>query len=249
MTHLDHLEIVDTSELLKSNKKFYKFTNELELHHWLKYQDGEIIDPLPFNPSGKCSKGGMYFFEQSQLLKYDDYVINPRWIREVVLLPESKVYKELNKYKTDRFVMKERKRFNGDLSGYITNSMCIEEVKDWGLSLKNVPQSLITQKMCWDALKQNVMVFKFIPLSLLNEKMCFDAIEGYAHNVEYIPLFLLNEEMSIEAVKINGMLLKVIPNLLKTEEMCLIAIRQNKRAIRYIPSKLWNVEMYKIGYS
>ena len=37
--------------------KFYKVTNEEEVHNGLQYHDGLNVDPIPFNPTGPAALG------------------------------------------------------------------------------------------------------------------------------------------------------------------------------------------------
>jgi hypothetical protein len=53
-------EILDGMPLLK-------FMRDSDVHYGMKYVDGWNLDILPFNDSGKCSKGGLYV---TQLLDY-----------------------------------------------------------------------------------------------------------------------------------------------------------------------------------
>ena len=102
------------------NLRLYRLTNINELHNGLQYHDGIVEDPLSFQPTGNCSAGGMYFFDETQLHLYNKYVENAYWIREVQLLPDSRVYAETDKYKTDKFVLKPRKLFDfNDLLNYV----------------------------------------------------------------------------------------------------------------------------------
>jgi len=205
-------EIIDVNELLKQNKKFYKFTNYKENHFGLQYCDGEIIDPKPFNPSGECLEGGMYFFEQSQLLLYGGYVASAWWIREVILLPTSRVYKEKDKYKTDRFVLKERTRFYGDLSEYITQKMCVECVKSDALMIQLIPGNLINEEMCLESVRQDGMILGFLPSSVINEKICIEALIENKYAYQYIPSRI--KHYALKTVT-NDEILKLITTLRK----------------------------------
>jgi len=51
--------------------KYYKIVNP-EGHHGLIYREGLNIDPLPFNPSGDCEPGGIYFAKED-ILAFMDY--------------------------------------------------------------------------------------------------------------------------------------------------------------------------------
>jgi len=92
--------------------KFYKILKEDESHNDLQYKTGLNIDPIPFNPSGSCQSGGMYY-AQEDILAFIEY--GP-WIREVILCPDSNIYKDPNhnpeRWKTDKFVLGERRRIN-----------------------------------------------------------------------------------------------------------------------------------------
>jgi len=51
--------------------KYYKIVNP-EGHHGLIYHEGLNIDPRPFNPSGDCKPGGIYFARED-ILAFIDY--------------------------------------------------------------------------------------------------------------------------------------------------------------------------------
>jgi hypothetical protein len=65
-------------------------------HHGFEYKLGWNIDTLPFNPSGLCSYGGLYF---TDLCHLHEYVTYGDIIATVHLLPTEKVYTEYHKYK------------------------------------------------------------------------------------------------------------------------------------------------------
>ena len=92
--------------------KYYKILKEDENHHGLQYKMGLNVDHIPFNPSGSCESGGMYY-AQKDILAF--LYIGP-WIREVTLCPDSNIYKDPNpnpeKWKTDKFILGERRRIN-----------------------------------------------------------------------------------------------------------------------------------------
>jgi len=234
---------IDVSELLKQNKKFYKLTNKEELHFGLEYHSGKIVDPLPFDPNGECSKGGMYFFEQSQLLYFPLYVNCEWWIREVILLPESRVYKEEDKYKTDIFFLKERKRFDGDLSDYITKSMCLKAIKKCGNDLELVPIHLITKEMCLESIKYNVQNLKHVPDEFKTREMCLERIEKGGGALQFIPSRLMSEEICSIAINIWVYDLEFVPKKLKTKKMCIEAFKQSHYLVRFVPNRFLTNEM------
>jgi len=244
-------EIIDVS-LLK-NKKFYKFTNKKELHFGLKYHSGENVDPKEFDPSDRYS--GMHFFEQSQLLKYEFYTIgNPYdktwWIREVILLPESKVYKEAGKYKTDRFILKERKRFrfNEDLSDYITKEMCRKAIEKDAYLFEYIPPSFVDYKLCLEVITLDPLSLEFIDDEYLTEELCVKAVKGSEYALKYVPPSLMTIKMCFESLMLEGLCLEFIPVHLKTKEMCLVGVSRNGLALEYVPPSLMTEDLCRKAF-
>jgi len=94
--------------------KFYKITNEDEYHKGMKYTTGLNVDVLPFNPSGDCEPGGIYF-SREDILAFFGY--GP-WIREVTLPPDAQVYENPGspkKWKADKVVLGERRRIDREV--------------------------------------------------------------------------------------------------------------------------------------
>jgi len=92
--------------------KFYKFTNEQENHDGLQYHDGLNIDSLPFNPSGDCKPGGIYFARED-ILFFHNY-----WLREVTLPEGEEIYEnpgEPKKWKAHQVVLGKRRKFDYEI--------------------------------------------------------------------------------------------------------------------------------------
>ena len=89
--------------------RFYKFTNKEEVHNGFKYKTGLNVDTQPFNPSGDCKPGGLYFAREDifAFVKYDG------WLREVTLPENEPVYentREPKKFKAHRIILGEREK-------------------------------------------------------------------------------------------------------------------------------------------
>jgi hypothetical protein len=94
--------------------KFYKITNITECHSGLQYHTGLNVDILPFNPSGDCEPGGIYF-SSKDILAFLDY--GP-WIREVIIPEDAQVYENPGfpkKWKADKVILGERRRITVDV--------------------------------------------------------------------------------------------------------------------------------------
>jgi len=68
--------------------KYYKFLNRYLTHNGFTYKPNSTnTDILPFNPTGSCMPGGLYFAREDCLYFIDDYVCEAE--------PIGEVYKEL----------------------------------------------------------------------------------------------------------------------------------------------------------
>ena len=91
--------------------KYYKILNEEECHRGLQLKTGLNVDPEPFNPSGDCEPGGIYFARED-IFAFLNY--GP-WIREVVIPEDAQVYEnpgKPKKWKADKVILRERERIN-----------------------------------------------------------------------------------------------------------------------------------------
>ena len=131
--------------------KFYKLTNESEIHNGFHYMDGLNIDTQNFNPSEQCSKCGLYFTE---LNKIDTWISNRRenikYVREVEILDDSLVYIEENEFKADKF--------------YLHPKLSLElfkcAVQQNGIPLKYVKSQ--AEKICELAVQQNGISLNYV---------------------------------------------------------------------------------------
>jgi hypothetical protein len=159
---------------------FFKFLREDLTHRNFTYKLGENVDVIPFNPSGRCKAGGLYFTTINHIFEFMDFGTQ---IGIIMLCPDSKVYieEEGNKYKTDKFIIEEVvsveefiDRFfpplvsetveqNGLALRLIenqTDEICLKAVKQNGFALRYVNNK--TDKICLEAVKQNGLVLRFV---------------------------------------------------------------------------------------
>jgi hypothetical protein len=71
---------------------YFKITNRKETHHGFQYQDGLNVDDQPFNPSGCCSGGGLYFTTLENLHMFEHFGVN---IRPIVVPSGVPIYDEV----------------------------------------------------------------------------------------------------------------------------------------------------------
>jgi hypothetical protein len=91
--------------------KFYKILNESECHHGMQYKTGLNKDILPFDPSGDCEPGGIYFARED-ILSFLGY---GQWVREASIPDGEPVYENPGaprKWKAHRVILGERRRID-----------------------------------------------------------------------------------------------------------------------------------------
>lgn len=71
---------------------YFKITNRKENHHGFQYQDGLNVDDQPFNPSGCCSGGGLYFTTLENLHMFENFGVN---IRPIIVPGGVPIYDEV----------------------------------------------------------------------------------------------------------------------------------------------------------
>ena len=89
--------------------KYYKITNESENHYGFQFRTGLNVDTKPFNPSGDCEPGGIYFARED-ILTFLSYGV---WLREVTIPEDAMVYENPGnpkKWKADRVMLGKRER-------------------------------------------------------------------------------------------------------------------------------------------
>jgi uncharacterized protein (TIGR02145 family) len=90
----------------------------------------------------------------------------------------------------------------------------LEEVKENGLALENVPEALKTAEMCMAAVENEGLALGDVPEALKTAEMC------------------------MAAVKNDGLALDFAPEALKTLELCIAAVKLDCDAIEYVPDAL-----------
>ena len=91
-------------DLLKKHK-LYKITNSKESHHFYFYKTGKNTFQGEFSHDAVCGYGGLFFAKEGDILNWLSWGI---FIREVFLLPDSKIVNMGTKFKTDKFILGSR---------------------------------------------------------------------------------------------------------------------------------------------
>ena len=113
--------------------EFYKFLNDDLIHYNFKYNIGLNVDTIPFNPRGKCSKGGLYFCKKS---KCHLFVTEYGHKMALIEIPNNAlIYIEEDKFKADKLIITKINDFEDVLDDFwieliSKNGRALEFVKD-----------------------------------------------------------------------------------------------------------------------
>ncbi len=89
------------------------------IHNGFQYKEGLNVDTVPFNPSGDCEPGGLYYTNEEHIFTFLEF---GSLIADVIVPEDAKVYKNGNKYKADKIILSNVRR----VEDYI-NSFTYEE--------------------------------------------------------------------------------------------------------------------------
>ena len=90
---------------------YYKILRENKTHHGLVYREGLNVDPEPFDPSGNCLPGGIYFTRKDVFA----FLWMGLLICKVTLPEDARVYKnpgKPEKWKTDKVILDRPRKIN-----------------------------------------------------------------------------------------------------------------------------------------
>ncbi len=240
------MSIIKASEL-DPNERYYKLTNEEECHNKMQYKTGLNTDILPFDPSEACKAGGLYFFSESQLITYRNYIVFELcWIRQVTFvgIEDEPVYREYGKYQTHQFVLGERQLVKTleDIMKYVRiYDVCVAKktVMNDGDSLRHIPDKYITFELCLAAVTNTGWILRYIPEKYITYEMCLTAVTNDGCALDCVPIKHKTPVLCSIAVAQNGCAIRYVPHEHKTFELCLAAVTNDKDALLYMPSNMY----------
>lgn len=110
------------------NNEFVKCLNNELTHFGFLYKIGLNEDHIPFNPSGSCNSGGLYFTTNDNIKDFVSFGLNIGLI-ELCNAAQFYIDPEGKKFKTNKFIIKEIKQ---------TEDICKLAVQQNGLGLEYV---------------------------------------------------------------------------------------------------------------
>lgn len=234
---------------LTKGKRLVKLTNVKENHNGYQYKDGLNIlrEGEEFNPTGECSKGGFYFIEYKNTLGWLNYGVQREmvYIRKVKILPDSKVYVERGKFKTNKFILGPRKMIH--TSGvYDDDEVLVECIKHLYVSRvvehRTAPiPDYILAAIAEDSYETYINIRNEQPY-LIEQAMRTEnkrfieifhsgewAVIKNPYNIKYVTQ---TPELCALAVSMLYDVLEYIENI--TEDLCILALSQSAEAFVYI---------------
>ena len=214
------------------SEDFYKLTNRPELHFELQYNDGLNKDPKPFNPTGTCQPGGIYFTNEHNIGHWVMCLYpTPQWIRKVKICDDAKVYIEEKKFKIDKITLLERE------SIWDNEKWCSLIVQQNSDALKYVIKQ--TPMMCELAVQQNGLVLQYV--NKQTPIMCELAVQQNGLALQYVNK--QTPELCELSVQQNGLALQYVID--QTPELCELSVRQNSLALQYVIDR--TPELYELA--
>jgi hypothetical protein len=114
----------------------------------------------------------------------------------------------------------------------------LENVKNDGLALRDVPENQIDRNLCIVALKNNGEALEFVPEHFKDKELCSLAVECSWRALIFVPSSVKDRDMCLTAVRHDGRALGKVPDELKDIEICVTAVREFPSAMFDIPENL-----------
>jgi hypothetical protein len=228
---------------------YFKILNENLIHYGFQYKEGLNVDTVPFDPTGTCKAGGLYFSDREHIVKFLHYGTK---IATVTVPDDARVYTDPkgSKWKADMIILSDIVQIRNSMI-WDDPMFCKIAVVQYGMTLEFVPEELMTEEICNIAVAQSGLALRFVPEELMTEEICKIAVSQYGRALMYVPnapgRVMRTEEICKLAVKQDGLALQFVPEQFKTEEIYKIAVKQYGYSLQYVPEELRTKELCKIA--
>ena len=211
---------------------FYKFLNNDLKHYGMIYKEGLNKDILPFTPTRDCTKGGLYFCEESCC-----YLFWQRYGTKlaVIKIPDdAKVYVERDKFKSDKIIIEHIIEFKN-----VRDSFWVNILWKNGLALQYIKQQ--TLELCVIGINQNIDALQYINSEFQTYAFARTAVQINGQALKYITN--QTEDLCILAVQHFGKALVYVKT--QTMQICMEAIQQNYSALEHVNKEFKTDELLK----
>lgn len=219
--------------------KFYKFLYDDLTHNDFQYKLGVNNDTSPFYPEKNCSRGGLYFCEESNR----DLFCRNYGRKKVALIEipdDVQVYIENDKFKADKIIINEITHFDD-----VDDEFWISMLRKNGLILQFIKYQ--TDEMCRIAVKQHSGALQYVKKQ--TNELCRLAIQKDGDALRFVRK--QTQELCDLAVKndLRGYVVEFVKKPFKTEELCKRAAQNNPYAIKYMDNVPYPLreELYRMA--
>lgn len=245
---LEQNNIITGKELKQklNTDKFYKILKDDKIHHNFEYKLGKNTDIFPFNPSGKCEKGGLCFTTYNNLCrcinyytyyKLTEYVNIKTTVATIEIDDNENIYLDSDKmYKCQSFTITN--------IGPVTYDIYKQSVSYDCLMLKYVPNHINTKELCELAVKRDGIALKYVPKHLKTNELCELAVDNTEYAFQHITYEYMTPELSDLAIKTHGCFIRYVPEKYITLEYCKLAIKSCYESLKFLPAKYLTEELY-----
>ncbi len=165
--------------------KYVKILNEYMQHYHFKYKLGLNTDDIPFDPSGSCKPGGLYFTNLDNSYKFLNH---GDLIADVEVPKGVEIYADPDgdKWKAPSIIISNIRKVS-ELPQWNDLGFCTAAVRLHGFALKYVPEKLKTKEICLSAVQNNARIVKFIPIDMRTKAICLIAVQKNWETLEFVP--------------------------------------------------------------
>ena len=254
------MSLVKGSQL--KNQKLCRIIMPSKIHNDYEWHEGVNVDPLPFNPSGACQHGGLYFTTPEWVLKFRhrSEELDDHYIGQIQLDNDEAVWQEKTytgqwshyfyKWKAHTVTLVNMTKISDmsdaeyyDLIGHRILKKSpepydkLKQHEQWLNLISHKPKALKyvrhqTQEICLTAVNFKRSTIKHVKARYLPQCLAIIVRDGH-----FTPRVFQSVSVLKTILANDGMRLSQIPSDVKTQEMVDIAVANNPEAARYAGKK------------
>lgn len=216
---------------------FVKLTRIFEQHRGVQFQDGENVDPLPFDATQDCVPGGIYFCREDQIHFWLGLYCDGWWIRDVCVPPDARCVWLHRKFKASKVFLHPRQRLTDWL---LERPEVLDAAAAYfgGVSRDQLINHFKKKDALLDFVQEREDALKYLALSDLSSNLIRHAVKHFRGAIQYVPDVCLMPDTWLDAVTGNGKELAFVPSQFITHKLCWAAVRQSPEALQFIPPRL-----------
>lgn len=206
------------------------------VHGSMQYARGHNQDVLPFNPSGWCQAGGMYFTTLKHIGSFLNYGSH---VATITLYDDSRVYREGNKFKADKFFIEDIVPSNDFVDA--NEEVLLQSMLRETPALKTVPPEHLFEV----AIMSNWSNLRYIHSRHHTPELIKRALDLSGLALHFIRPEMQTPEMCKLAVSKNGSALFFVVN--QTEELAMLAMQRSDAALSQVEERFRSPELCKVA--